>query len=143
MEIMRGCVLHVKAAKDREAYADFSAASNFDNPPETISSNERFGSSKLETNVVYPLQKLDLTEFWVPLSAPEDEGVQQGGQHPPFLYNLYAVATHEGTLQEGHYTSFVNRGKNGWCYFDDAMVYKRVAPKHVVNRNAYVLFLSE
>lgn len=105
-------------------------------------SGGRQGSSKLETFVSYPLKQLDLTEFWVPSTGPEDEVVQQGGQHAPFLYNLYAVATHTGTLKAGHYTSFVRRGKNGWCYFDDTRVYRNIPPSNVVSQNAYVLFFE-
>lgn len=97
-------------------------------------------SDKLETLVSYPSEKLDLTKFWVRPSGPNDIQ-EQGSQHPPFLYNLYGVAIHQGTLKGGHYTSFVNRGSNGWCYFDDTKVYRNVHKSNVINnQNAYVLF---
>lgn len=99
-------------------------------------------SNKLETFVSYPTQQLDLTEFWVRPTTQADEAVQHGGQFPPFLYNLYGVATHQGTLKGGHYTSFVKRGKSGWCYFDDTRVYRNVNPNHVVTEHAYVLFFE-
>lgn len=100
-------------------------------------------SDKLEVMVTYPLQGLDLTEFWVRPTGPEDNKAQQGGQHPPFIYNLFAVATHTGSLKGGHYTSFVKKsGPNGWCYFDDYKYYTQVKPAHVQTENAYVLFFE-
>lgn len=109
-------------------------------------SNE-WSQKKLEAAVSYPLKGLDLTEFWIPSTTSENDLVSAGAtandhQSPPFLYNLYAVATHSGTLKGGHYTSFVKRAGHGWCYFDDTRVYKNVGSKNAVNQNAYVLFFE-
>lgn len=119
------------------------------------------GSRKLDTFVSYQLEPLDLTRFWVAPGKtsnggkaganggttnvpPEvgESGVEEKDQRPPFQYKLYAVATHKGSLKDGHYTSFVKRGRNGWCYFDDARMSINVHRKHVVTKDAYVLFFE-
>lgn len=100
-------------------------------------------SDKLETFVTYPLKGLDLTPYW-PNYADGDEqslvGVPIRGQNAPFIYDLYGVANHFGTLKGGHYTAFVKKAQKGWCYFDDVRVSKNISPTECVNRHAYVLF---
>ena len=40
---------------------------------------------------------------------------------PEQLYDLFGVAIHHGTMQNGHYTSFVRR-QSEWFHCDDALV---------------------
>ena len=40
---------------------------------------------------------------------------------PEHLYDLFGIAVHHGTMQNGHYTSFVRRQAN-WYHCDDAWV---------------------
>jgi len=60
---------------------------------------------------------------------------------PPFLYSLYGVTNHYGSLTSGHYTSFVRSPNNAsvWHKFDDTKATK-MAGEDVVTRNAYILF---
>ncbi|ANB14816.1 Doa4p [Sugiyamaella lignohabitans] len=100
-------------------------------------------SNKLETPVMYPLTGLDMTGYWPNYTAGDEQTLDKlplRGQTAPFIYDLYAVANHFGTLKGGHYTSFVNKGRKGWCYFDDTRVTCGVPKQNVVNRHGYVLF---
>lgn len=100
-------------------------------------------SDKLETFVTYPVNGLDLTRYWPDYTGDDEHRLSRipvRGQTAPFKYDLYGVANHYGTLKGGHYTSFVKKGRKGWCYFDDIRVTKNVAPDSLVNQHAYVLF---
>ena len=87
---------------------------------------------KLNTPIEYPLKELDLSKY-VPQVG---DGVPPGWTPPPeqtapFLYDLYGVCNHYGTLNGGHYTAFVrNTYDEGWNLFDDSKASK--VPEEVV-----------
>ncbi|CAL9728180.1 hypothetical protein MOUN0_C04082 [Monosporozyma unispora] len=56
-------------------------------------------------------------------------------------YELYSVVCHKGSINNGHYTTYVNKGPNkGWIYFDDT-VYRPVRiPTEFITPDAYLLF---
>jgi ubiquitin carboxyl-terminal hydrolase 22/27/51 len=39
-------------------------------------------------------------------------------------YALFAVVNHQGTLESGHYTSFIRQHKDQWFKCDDAIITK-------------------
>jgi len=84
--------------------------------------------TKITAGISYPIEGLDLSPF---------VGKQK---HPP-IYNLYAVANHHGTCQDGHYTSSVMDGYGQWHLFDDEQVID-IKESRVANSisTAYVLF---
>ncbi|XP_059174588.1 ubiquitin carboxyl-terminal hydrolase 2-like isoform X2 [Physella acuta] len=91
-------------------------------------SQERFGR-KLTTQVDFPTEGLDLTEFAA-------EGVS-GGR---ILYDLYAVSNHSGGTSSGHYTAYCkNPYSNEWHYFNDSRV-TSARSNEAVSSEAYVLF---
>ncbi|QEU62667.1 Ubp5/Doa4 [Kluyveromyces lactis] len=107
---------------------------------------KRFDNMMNKNNVFvnYP-DELDLTGFWIDDyngEMPKDNGVSLPlrGQKPPFNYKLFAVASHSGTLYGGHYTSFVDKGRVGWCSFDDVSWRKIRRKDEYITPNAYVLF---
>lgn len=63
-------------------------------------------TDKLETAVDYPVHGLDLSRFMPPPLSTEDNDSLPAGdprrQEPPYLYDLYAVTNHFGTLSTGH-----------------------------------------
>ncbi|RPB16849.1 cysteine proteinase [Morchella conica CCBAS932] len=106
--------------------------------------NRGLWRDKLNTMVQFPLKDLNLTKYVPPLlprgalgpNAPEPSAEVT----PPFMYDLYGVCNHYGTLNGGHYTSFVrNNHQNAWNHFDDSKA-SFVDDSAVVSRNAYVLF---
>ncbi|XP_022644966.1 ubiquitin carboxyl-terminal hydrolase 43-like isoform X2 [Varroa destructor] len=58
-----------------------------------------------------------------------------------FIYDLYAVCNHHGTMQTGHYTAFCKNPVNGlWYHYDDAIVSTVTDESHLTTRDAYILF---
>ncbi|KAM6297487.1 LOW QUALITY PROTEIN: ubiquitin carboxyl-terminal hydrolase 43 [Aegotheles albertisi] len=106
---------------------------------------------KLTTLVRFPLRGLDMA----PHVAPRG---QAGGQllgrwapwqlprRPPpscprdYLYDLYAVCNHHGSMQGGHYTAYCCNALDGrWYSYDDSRV-EGVPEAEVGTRSAYILF---
>ena len=80
---------------------------------------------KLNTFVDIPLRHLDLTRYMPPPLAgdemPRTLPPPTAETTPPFLYDLYAVCNHYGTINGGHYTAVVRSSyKTGWNLFDDS-----------------------
>ncbi|KAJ8398276.1 hypothetical protein AAFF_G00428460 [Aldrovandia affinis] len=85
---------------------------------------------KLKTNVVFPLENLDLTPF-TPSPSP-----------PHTRYSLYSVVNHSGNLDMGHYTAYChNAHTRSWHRFDDGAV-GDVQDHLVQSLGAYILFYS-
>jgi ubiquitin carboxyl-terminal hydrolase 22/27/51 len=54
------------------------------------------------------------------------------------LYSLFAVVQHKGSMDSGHYTSYVKHNKH-WYLCDDSMIYA-TKEEDVLNCQAYLLF---
>lgn len=57
-----------------------------------------------------------------------------------YLYELFAIVNHTGSLNFGHYYSFINlKDQNKWLNFDDSKVF---SIESVINNidKAYILF---
>jgi ubiquitin carboxyl-terminal hydrolase 8 len=99
-------------------------------PPILIIHLKRFTNQgrwrdKLNTPIRFPLTDLNLTEYVPPPLPPEEmdkHDVQPTAETTsPFIYDLYGIANHYGTLHGGHYTAFVkNPYKGVWNSFDDS-----------------------
>lgn len=114
-------------------------------PPVLILHLKRFThrgrvAHKIETPVHAPTDGLDLSNYMPPPLPPGTSvhGIPASeSQRPPYLYDLYAVTHHFGSLSRGHYTASV-RSQGTWYYCDDT----RVAPSdaHLQSAAPYVLF---
>ncbi|GAA6018918.1 hypothetical protein JCM10207_009196 [Rhodosporidiobolus poonsookiae] len=93
---------------------------------------------KLDTPVRYPL-KLDMSAF---LSANIDypAAAKNNPANATSKYHLTAVVAHEGTLSQGHYTSYV-RGADDYFAIDDDKV-RRVRIADVLAAKAYLVVYS-
>uniref|UniRef100_A0A8C3XUS7 ubiquitinyl hydrolase 1 n=1 Tax=Chelydra serpentina TaxID=8475 RepID=A0A8C3XUS7_CHESE len=77
---------------------------------------------KLQNMVKFPLTGLDMTP------------------HVDYVYDLYAVCNHHGTMQGGHYTAYCKNSVDGlWYCFDDTDV-QQLAENEVCKQTAYILF---
>lgn len=56
-----------------------------------------------------------------------------------YKYNLVSVANHVGSLNSGHYFSYVKNTNGNWYKFDDTMV-SQMDKSNVVSNSAYCLF---
>ncbi|CAB1337813.1 unnamed protein product, partial [Coregonus sp. 'balchen'] len=77
-----------------------------------------------------------LPSHWSPWRRPYGMG------HDPedYLYDLYAVCNHHGTMAGGHYTAHCKNSIDGmWYCFDDSDV-QAISDDEVCKQNAYILF---
>ncbi|GHJ88910.1 hypothetical protein NliqN6_5312 [Naganishia liquefaciens] len=99
---------------------------------------------KSETPVIFPTRHLDLTRY-IPPSPAQLEGKNPSGPADPtsttgpFLYDLFAISNHMGSLSNGHYTAFVNSSK-GWKYCDDSKI-TPASERDVVKNPAHAYIL--
>ncbi|XP_069767450.1 ubiquitin carboxyl-terminal hydrolase 8 isoform X2 [Narcine bancroftii] len=85
---------------------------------------------KLQTNVDFPLENLELSNYVI------------GPKNNVKKYNLYAVSNHYGGLDGGHYTAYCkNAVKQRWFKFDDHDV-SEISASSVRSSAAYILFYS-
>ncbi|XP_077183640.1 ubiquitin carboxyl-terminal hydrolase 43 isoform X2 [Paroedura picta] len=99
---------------------------------------------KLTTLVHFPLRGLDMAPHvatryrgskWGPWKHANPESSQGH-----FLYDLYAVCNHHGSLQGGHYTAYCRNALDShWYSYDDSTV-EPVREDDVSTRAAYILF---
>ncbi|XP_077590561.1 ubiquitin carboxyl-terminal hydrolase 22-like isoform X5 [Stigmatopora nigra] len=102
---------------------------------------------KITTYVSFPLE-LDMTPFMA--SSKESRMNGQYQQTVDVLnndnnclcmsrYSLFAVVNHQGTLESGHYTSFIRQHKDQWFKCDDAIITK-ASIQDVLDSEGYLLF---
>jgi ubiquitin carboxyl-terminal hydrolase 4/11/15 len=94
------------------------------------------GSQKIEVNVDFPLEGLDMSRFILGREAKENPS--------QYIYDCYAVSNHYGGLGFGHYTAYAkNPLTERWYEFDDSRV-SAIAPHAVASqvrsKAAYNLF---
>lgn len=97
-------------------------------------------SNKIDTRVVFQTEALDLSNYMPPPLPPGSSvrGVPASeSQRPPYLYDLYGVTHHFGTLTSGHYTASV-RTQGLWYYCDDQRITPGDAQIHTAS--PYMLF---
>ncbi|KAF0872587.1 UBP22 hydrolase, partial [Crocuta crocuta] len=101
---------------------------------------------KITTYVSFPLE-LDMTPFM----ASRYKRVSDFALflHPPSprpcsqtRYSLFAVVNHQGTLESGHYTSFIRQHKDQWFKCDDAIITK-ASIEDVLDSEGYVRVAAE
>ncbi|KAM4698607.1 ubiquitin carboxyl-terminal hydrolase 31 [Rhinophrynus dorsalis] len=105
---------------------------------------------KLQNMVRFPLTGLDMTPHVVKRSqsswslpshwSPWRRPYGMGRDPEDFIYDLYAVCNHHGTMQGGHYTAYCKNSVDGmWYCFDDSEV-QPLAEEDVCKQTAYILF---
>ncbi|KFZ58948.1 Ubiquitin carboxyl-terminal hydrolase 31, partial [Podiceps cristatus] len=112
---------------------------------------------KLQNMVKFPLSGLDMTPHVVKRSqsswslpshwSPWRRPYGLGRDPEDYIYDLYAVCNHHGTMQGGHYTgkypAMVSYCKNSvdgqWYCFDDSDV-QQLSENEVCKQTAYILF---
>uniref|UniRef100_A0A8D0EBT2 ubiquitinyl hydrolase 1 n=1 Tax=Salvator merianae TaxID=96440 RepID=A0A8D0EBT2_SALMN len=102
---------------------------------------------KLSTLVHFPLRGLDMA----PHVAKRSRGSKWSSwkyalpesSQCNFLYDLYAVCNHHGSMQGGHYTAYCRNTLDGhWYSYDDSTV-EPVLEEDVSTRGAYILFYQK
>ncbi|NXE84198.1 UBP31 hydrolase, partial [Cochlearius cochlearius] len=110
---------------------------------------------KLQNMVKFPLSGLDMTPHVVKRSqsswslpshwSPWRRPYGLGRDPEDYIYDLYAVCNHHGTMQGGHYTgkypaTYCKNSVDGqWYCFDDSDV-QQLSENEVCKQTAYILF---
>ena len=111
----------------------FKVFSVLDNVSRFVYVNNATGSLKLDKNVDFDVNSLDLTPF---LSGP-----LQADSRP--VFNLYGCVCHFGSVGGGHYTAYSRHlATGGWNYFDDGSISEGKIPGETPGdqSSAYILF---
>lgn len=90
--------------------------------------NESGNISKIDTLVDFPIENLDLTQYFHP------------SEKNNWIYSLYAVNYHSGTTTNGHYWSSCYNLDNNWYIYNDENTSKYINDKNIVTNEAYILF---
>jgi ubiquitin C-terminal hydrolase len=82
--------------------------------------------------VDFPMNNLDLSPY---VSSPQKE-------RP--MYDLFAVANHEGNMNSGHYYSYTwNHASRNWYYQNDHEIKLIKNLSKIVSPEAYILFYTK
>lgn len=94
-------------------------------------------TQKLNNNIEYPIQDLDLSKYFNP-SSPYKES----SKYDLVGVNLHQAFGHGMNINQGHYTAFVkSMMDHQWYYMNDDNAVQRVGnSKSLQNQNAYLLF---
>ncbi|KAJ8364124.1 hypothetical protein SKAU_G00129550 [Synaphobranchus kaupii] len=105
---------------------------------------------KMQNMVKFPLVGMDMAPHMVKRSqsswslpshwSPWRRPYGMGRDPEDYLYDLYAVCNHHGTMQGGHYTAYCKNSIDGqWYCFDDSDV-QPISDDAVCKQTAYILF---
>jgi ubiquitin carboxyl-terminal hydrolase 8 len=86
------------------------------------------GIQKLDHLVEFPLENLDLSKYVI------------GYKRESYIYNLYGICNHIGTVMGGHYTSFIKNADEIWLHYNDSSVEKIENINNIISPLAYCLF---
>jgi ubiquitin C-terminal hydrolase len=75
--------------------------------------------------VDFPLENLDLSKYII------------GYNKESYIYDLYGVCNHSGSVMGGHYTSFIKNANGKWYHFNDTNV---LEVKDIITAKAYCFF---
>lgn len=87
--------------------------------------HEGYFSSKINTQVIFPIEGLELKPFLNDQSSHK--------------YDLFGFISHRGSINGGHYVSYCKHESGQWLEYDDSYV-TPFAEKDIANVQAYILF---
>ena len=94
---------------------------------------KRFNTStttmkKNQIMIDFPLENLDLSKYII------------GYDKTSYIYDLYGVCNHSGSLLGGHYTAFVKNMNNKWYHYNDTTVSEVKIEEQIKTPKAYCFF---
>ena len=85
-------------------------------------------NQKKQVYIDFPLENLDLSKYVI------------GYNKNIYIYDLYGVCNHSGSVLGGHYTSYVKNANGKWYHFNDTSVTEVGVSESIISAKAYVLF---
>jgi ubiquitin C-terminal hydrolase len=91
---------------------------------------KRFNALNIKNQVMvdFPLENLDLSGYIV------------GYKKDSYVYDLYGVCNHSGSVMGGHYTSFVKNANGKWYHYNDTSVSEVAIVQQIITPKAYCFF---
>ena len=91
---------------------------------------KRFNNRNQKNQVLvdFPLENLDLSRYVI------------GYKKNEYIYDLYGICNHSGSVFGGHYTSYVKNANDKWYHFNDTSVTEVGLLNSLVSVKAYCLF---
>jgi len=91
---------------------------------------KRFNTMNRKNQIMvdFPLENLDLSKYVI------------GYNKDSYVYNLYGVCNHGGTVMGGHYTSFVKNANGKWYHYNDTSVSEVSLTQQIITAKAYCFF---
>jgi len=91
---------------------------------------KRFNAMNRKNQIMidFPLENLNLSKY------------VSGYNKDSFIYDLYGVCNHSGSVMGGHYTSFVKNANGKWYHFNDNNVSEVLNSQHIITPKAYCFF---
>ncbi len=90
--------------------------------------NKMNNIKKNQIMVDFPLKQLDLSKYVI------------GYDKSSYVYDLYAVCNHSGSVSGGHYTSFVKNANDKWYHYNDTNVTEVTIEEQIKTPKAYCFF---
>lgn len=91
---------------------------------------KRFNAMNRKNQVMidFPLENLNLSKYVI------------GYDKDSYVYDLYGVCNHSGSVMGGHYTSFVKNANGKWYHYNDTNVSEVGMEQHIKTPKAYCFF---
>ena len=91
---------------------------------------KRFNATNRKNQIMvdFPLENLNLSKYVI------------GYNKDSYVYDLYAVCNHSGSVLGGHYTSFVKNANGKWYHYNDTSVSEVALDKQIISPKAYCFF---
>jgi len=128
-EVLDGgnCVLNELTGKKESAYKNLVFWSF---PAVLVIDIKRYnsGNKKQQILIDFPLENLDLTKYVI------------GYNKESYVYDLYGVCNHSGSVLGGHYTAFVKNANGKWYHFNDTNITEVTDVQQIISPKAYCFF---
>lgn len=85
-------------------------------------------NQKNQILVTFPLDNLDLSKYVI------------GYKKNTFIYELYGICNHSGSVMGGHYTAYVKNANGKWYHFNDTSVTEVALLDSLISPKAYCFF---
>jgi ubiquitin carboxyl-terminal hydrolase 8 len=91
---------------------------------------KRFNSNNKKNQILvdFPVESLDLSKYVI------------GYKKEQYVYDLYGICHHSGSVSGGHYTASVKNANGKWYHFNDREVSEIKDVSKLINPKAYCLF---
>lgn len=121
------CVFNEKTQKKEAVKKDLSF---WTFPSILVIDIKRFNSANRKNQILvdFPLENLNLSKYVI------------GYKKDSYVYDLYAVCNHSGSVMGGHYTAFIKNANNKWYHFNDNSVSEVTNLNHIITPKAYCFF---